>query len=392
MTSPHKFVKRKIGIYCNDCMGMIENSDSLFNVNCSNTKCKKKFIPSIKSFLFCCKNCSFSRNIKDETRKKISLSVLNTIKSNKNINNNFNSESIYSIGNSFIINLIKDNFNFELTNRCCEYNHIFKPTTLSNNDCEKIWCPIEIKYSNFNIGNQYYFTMSEKTYPNALILCVNLKENKMWLFPPNIIKSCSKLKINILNKHTEYLVENKEKLLLKLYDFYHGYQSIHVEYKKNYYLDENKIFLNSHVQVEYTYKIKRLNMINFIPFQNPISNFELYNFIVNGYKVQECVCFISKKNNYQMASIHKIRDKKSLPFAIEDNDFYWFHERDCELFYVVPAKILELKGFISSNLSKGKTSINIDTNFVWLFDYKFSYQTINNLEEKTKLLKLFDLL
>jgi hypothetical protein len=387
----NNFIKKKIGIYCKDCMGKIVSNSNDIEFTCSNSKCKKIFIPNEKILLYCCKFCSYSREKDLITKIKIS----NKVKLSKiNISKLFDKE-IYKKGNIYLNNLIGKQFNFEITNRCCQYNHIIKPINKLNefnnqtniNKINKIWLPVEIKYSKSSSSEHYYFTM-RKNYKNILIICVSLEENKIWIFPPNILEYTTKLKINKIkpNRFEQYYV-NPDNIINLLVEYYNKLSEIMVDKNDN--LMENISDSNSHIKVEYEHKIQRLKYIDFIDFQNPISNFEPYNFIVNGYKVQECVSFISNSNHQQIVSIHKKLNGFSLPFDYTDSDFYWIHERNCDNFYLIPSNIMYENRLLDSESQKGKTALNLDTNQYWLFKYKFSYITINSEPYKSTLMKVF---
>ena len=388
----NNFIKKKIGIYCKDCMGKIVLNSNDTKFSCSNSKCKKLFFPNEKLFLYCCKFCSYSREKDTLTKIKIS----NKVKNNKLNKEKIFDTEIYKKGNIYLNNLIGNQFNFEITNRCCLYNHIIKPInklnlfdneSLKSKSNNKIWLPIDVKYSNSSTDEYYNFTM-RKNYKNILIICISLEENKIWIFPPNILDYTSKLKINkkTPNKFEQYYV-NPDNIISILTNYYNKFNEIMVDKNDN--LMENISDSNQHIKVEYEHKIKRLKYIDFIDFQNPISNFEPYNFIVNGYKVQECVSFISNSNQQQIVSIHKKQNGFSLPFYYTDSDFYWIHERNCDTFYLIPSNIMYENGLLDSESQKGKTTLNLDTNQYWLFKYKFSYITINIEPYKSTLMKVF---
>lgn len=388
----NNFVKKKIGIYCKDCMNKIISNPNDIQLMCSNSKCKKLFIPNEKSFLYCCKFCSYSREKNTITKNKIS----NKVKNSMTIIDKSYDKEIYKKGNIYLNNLIGGQFNFEITNRCCHYNHIIKPINKSNlfdhqtntNEINnKIWLPIEIKYSNSSTNEHYYFAM-RKNYKNILIIFVSLEEKNIWIFPPNILEYTTKIKINKKkpNRFEQYYVK-QEDIVNTLMDYYEKFKEILVDKNENLMVSIAKT--NPHINVEYEHKIKRLKYINFIDFQNPISNFEPYNFIVNGHKVQECVSFISNANHRQTVSIHKKQNGLSLPFYYTDSDFFWIHERNCDNFYVIPSNIMYEKGLLDSESQKGKRTLNLETNQYWLFKYKFSYTTINIEPNKSNLLKVF---
>lgn len=384
METPNSFIKKKLGIYCKDCMILINTSDNNFQINCVNSKCNKLFIPNKKSFLFCSRFCSYSREKNDKTKSKISNKVLKYICTKED---KHDYKNIYINGNIFILNLIKNNFNFEITNRCCHYNHIIKPINISDQNNDKKWLPIEIKYSNSSTDAHYYFGI-KKVYNNIIVMCVSLDDKNIWIFPPNSINYTSKLKINkkFPNKFEKYLV-NSENLVQILLNYYNTNKEMLVGKNDN--LMDIVPSLNKHVMVEYEYKKKRLDSIKFIDFQNPISNFETYNFIINNYKIQECVSYQSYVSSHQIVSVYKKVNCISTAYNINDNDFYWIHSRINNNFYVIPSSVMYEQGFLESDIKKGKITINIDKNENWMEEYKFNYDSINEEFFKSKLKNLF---
>ncbi len=385
MESINNFIKKKIGIYCSDCMGMIKNSKT--QVKCFNPKCNELFVPDEKSFLFCCKFCSYSREQSTHTKKLIAKKIKQKIIESKQTYD----RNIYSNGNLYLDSLIGNTFNFEITNRCCPYNHIIKPKNVNYTN-DKIWMPIEIKYSNSSDDLYYYFTM-RKIYNDMIILCVSLEDNKIWIFAPNSLEYVSKLKINKSspNKFDIYNVDltNQINIITILEKYYFDYKNILVGKNDN--LEYKISDSNPHIKTEYEFKKKRINFVNFLNFENPISNFEPYNFKINGFKIQECVSFVNSKTQNQIVSIHKKVNGFSVPFDYQDNDFYWIHERLFNSFYLIPSQILYLNEYLNSEITKGKTTLNIDTNQSWLFEYVFCYDTIEQEENKQKLLNIFNL-
>lgn len=224
-----------------------------------------------------------------------------------------------------------------------------------------------------------------------ITICVNLENKQIWIFPPDVYNYTTKLKINkdTPSKFDIYKVEVDD-IIDKLNEFYNNCTDIYVSLNDN--LEQELGESNNHMKIEYEFKYKRLKTIKYINFVNPISNFETHNFLINNYKIQECVSYVEAKTRHQIVSIHKKVKKIAVPYSYTDNDFYWIHERTHNNFYLIPADILHQREYLSSELVKGRNTLNIDKNQSWLIDYKFSYDNINELENKNKLLKMLNLL
>lgn len=85
------------------------------------------------------------------------------------------------------------------------------------------------------------------------------------------------------------------------------------------------------------------------------------------------------------------KKRTHIPYKEGDNDFYWFHEQNESIFYVITESILINKGFITTSDQKGTTSLCMSKHtMLWLKEYQFDYSTICGKENKTKLLKLLN--
>jgi hypothetical protein len=383
-TTYNKLFKYKIGVLCHNCLNKISNNHQSLNFICSNSSCNKNFIPSISSFLYCSEFCKHARPQSNSTKQKISNSVVKTYK-NKTSESTLCSLRLFDLhtfGNKYIRELLRYKIDIELANRKSTHNLMIKPCTESNNN----WFPIEIKYSDTKVENNYFFTI-KKTYHNLFIILAHISDKKYWIIPPNKIKSITRLRVNILNKFSEYLVE-EDNLVNKLIQIYQQQTVLHINNTIGI-MPEN---LDYHSLTELKYINLRKEKISFLQFDKPISNFLTYNFLVNDFKIQESVAFISKndKHQYIMTTLRKSIEEKSVPYDYDDNDFYWFNEPNEDIFYVVSRDVLREKGFVRYMTIGGKISLNISTNQYWLSEHKFSYKTISeDMEQKLKLINLF---
>jgi hypothetical protein len=103
----------------------------------------------------------------------------------------------------------------------------------------------------------------------------------------------------------------------------------------------------------------------------------VYDFIINGFKIQEKVCQIDMidktiikcticKNKYR-------NGKKSIrgPYCKGDNNFYWFHHPNKELFYVIPEEVMLKWDKLETDTNDGRRSIRL-----------YPYHSIDDLENK----------
>jgi hypothetical protein len=79
-----------------------------------------------------------------------------------------------------------------------------------------------------------------------------------------------------------------------------------------------------------------------------------------------------------------LKNNKKIPYAIGDNDLYWFNCNNNSTFYIIPECILISHCYIGK-----KTSIIMsdeNKNKKWINDFKFDYNNLEN--DKDKLCKI----
>ena len=136
-------------------------------------------------------------------------------------------------------------------------------------------------------------------------------------------------------------------------------------------------------------------MITCITFINNERQGLVYDFMINGFKVQEKVCSqhnnrncIEFKLNKNKGSINGIPQKTS--YTQGDNDFYWLNLNNKKHFYIIPEYELISRNYINidkqSSISLTPVSKRKNKNS-WANEYLFDYTKID--EEKLK--KMFHL-
>ena len=330
--------------------------------------------------------------------KKVGFNCNICTNKNTSINAKINSK-IDGVSTKFIIEkkgvdlirkICENKFIIIKTREACEADILVKPI---DND-EDIWLPIQLKVTSKknkrNNMDHYAFNIGAKNYKDMLLLLVCIEDSKFWLFESDDINIQSLQKITICNKskYDYAYVENLNEKLTYWYD-------------KNVYnipFEKGNMPQNKNAQLEYKYVKLRENKIDFLNFTNNEIDGLVYDFKIDELKIQEKVC--TQKKNSHIAAIGKnggwindgIKRKQThIPYLINDNDFYWFNLPDENTFYVVPEIELIDRGFITVDDIKGKTSIGVGSNEYWLHSYKFYYNTINEEDNKEKLMILLEL-
>ena len=110
----------------------------------------------------------------------------------------------------------------------------------------------------------------------------------------------------------------------------------------------------------------------------------MYDFKVNGKKVQEKYGTPSTKTKslirYCIARSHvKGSGTEYSAYKKGDNDFYWFHFPDKNIFYVLPEDILINNGNITVDDKEGKADLGFTVDFKKkVKDYLFHYNIIGD--------------
>jgi hypothetical protein len=278
-------------------------------------------------------------------------------------------------------NIVENNFNFIKAFDGCKVDIIYKPKTILSDE----WVGIQVKTSN-KINVIYSFCIN-KTYENCLILLYCCEDENMWLIPENII---NKKKISIGLNKSKYDIYNvkKDNIINKLSELYNN--SNKFDFKT---LNTPQ---NVYQRREQNFREFREQTIKFIQFHYNQLEGTVYDFKINGLKIQEkisnvvknhCIFFLRKNKG-------KINGKQNkTQYSNGDNDFYWLNSEKRDFFLVIPEKILIDHDYIG-NENKEKYILKITFNEVlhhkmnWLQSYLFNYKTINEEFNKNKLLCL----
>jgi hypothetical protein len=301
---------------------------------------------------------------------------------------------IYSIEQEFTFikdfqKIVESNFDIIKAFDGCNSDIIYKPKIIK----EDKWVGIQVKTTN-QIHLTYSFHINN-IYKNCLILLFCNEDKNMWLIPENIIGNQKKLSIGYnKSKYNIYKVDENT-VSDKLNELY--YNTTQFEF------DILNKPTNYFQHREQEFKKFRQERINFIQFNYDEMEGTVYDFKVNDFKIQEKVSKLyDEKNKYifYLCKNNGILDGKRNPiqYDIGDNDFYWLNSENKIYFFVIPEKILIEKGFIGNKLENKnkqflkfvvKDDLHYKSN--WLKPYMFNYETINEEENKIRLLHLFNL-
>ncbi|AII17098.1 hypothetical protein JO84_gp067 [Aureococcus anophagefferens virus] len=253
----------------------------------------------------------------------------------------------------------------------------------SNDD---IWLPIQNKASNAEIPKfdikRYKCPEEFKDkyerfgyYENMLTICHNMKIDKFLVIPPHSNKNKKIPKWLSYNSgvNKEFGVEEDA-----IYD-------IIIEYITKYSATlgkpyrELQLICNESCKLEVEHIHLRIDTFSEIFDMEEISGCAV-DFIIDGsIKVQEK----TKNHTGDYGNSFQFKLEKSdgvgkhQPYAIDDNDFYWFNLADTNYFYVIPSNLLERNRKIRNDLTLHKEFNSEEENKTnryndkWTYDYRF---------------------
>jgi hypothetical protein len=256
----------------------------------------------------------------------------------------------------------------------CLADYVIKP---KENSLDK-WLSLQLKVSTGALKYNFCSFNIQHDYANTIILCIHLDNKYIWIFDGNS-KLPKKLNISInkASKYNEYLVaesELKDKLIKLYNEYYLGA------------FDEINKPIAMYQQRELEYRTIRENKIPFV-FNYPQIESRVYDFICNEKKCQEKVAGIHHIKNYYIIHLYKnngtIGKKRMYQQYVKgDNDIYWFHIPDSDVFYVIPENELFIRGYISDIKGQPKKTMILRPNCnsyknAWANEYVFSYNSLN---------------
>lgn len=269
--------------------------------------------------------------------------------------------------------LIKDAFRLRKTWEGCLYDLAIQPIECD----EDKWLPIQVK-TNSKPLLDYGFNCSHR-YKDSLIFCLCLSDKKMWIIPGNEIKSKCKIAIGLKKSKYDVNIVIKENIV----DVFSRYYSSMMLF----YFEDLDIPVSPQQQKEREYRKYMESKCQFLKFEYPERNCLVYDFMVNGHKVQEKVASVRKNRDKTIVfTIHKNngsveRCRKFQSYCLGDNDFYWLQFPDKKYFYVLPESVLLCDGFINDGNSESYKKIMCfsikDMSKVKYQEYLFEYDALD---------------
>ncbi len=299
----------------------------------------------------------------------------NKIKIQQTLKNKETTGYCFQIENdSFLIvkNKLESFYEVHKTNEGCKADIIIRPlNSISDN-----WVAIQLKATTQQSFGMYSFKNIHKNYDDHIIICVCIKENKLWIIPFDAVKHLKNgLNISIKSKYNKYLVDDSNSLENHISNLS---KSIKLFTK-----EEAFTPISIFQQQEQNYANIRIKNIPFLKFVKPDIENSKVDFYVNNLKVQEKISSLSRgKSHIITISVNNGKNENKCrnfrTYRKGENDIYWFNLKESSIFYVLPEHVLYDRKFISD---KGETlnkiSLVINTHKNWLENFKYDYMNID---------------
>lgn len=284
----------------------------------------------------------------------------------------------------FLIKTLQNEFDIVKPSDNCLADLIVKPKYFEDDDDG--FLGIQIKSTEkMDKNNSYNFSIKKKDYQHCVIICVSLDlKDNVWLFKSDVLKDKMSIKIHPNSKY------NKDKVnidalgshLMFLYEKYpENLRSI----------KEHDIPKNERHFVEHLFRKNRIEKLPGINFVRPNYENDVYDFIIDGLKVQEKIGDTHFHMNRNGGLVNGKYTK--VPYKEGQNDIYWYNVKNEEgmpssYFYMIPEYVLIEKGIIAnaSGTRQGLCFVKLCRNekTKWYSQYLLNYE---KAEETTHAIK-----
>lgn len=235
---------------------------------------------------------------------------------------------------------------------------------------ENKWLPLQVKATFKGRHNIYSFGIS-RNYPDMWIILICIEEEKFWIMNGNDVLNQCKISIGMQkSKKYDKCAVDKHKLSEKFDELYKKTETLQS-------LDVIHEPITDAYKKEQMFRRLREATLNTVPFETPLMNQSVYDFKVNGFKVQEKTATLQRNKSSPMVCIGKNNHGKVEAYHVNDNDYYWINLPDKTHFYVFPKDVLSEHNMLSTDNSKGNKNLFLGKKQAWIDDHKYSYNEEN---------------
>ncbi len=274
-------------------------------------------------------------------------------------------------GLKYVTEILNEYFDIKKTNEGCLADLMIKPKY----QMEDKWMMIQLKTTSNICHNLYSFRMGGNQYENCMVLCICIGDKSIWLFHWSEVIRKNTLNIGKTDRSTW---SNNKHSPETIVEALHTAYAISPKFNEKYIM----IPINYYQQREQVFIKKREEAFPMIMFEYPEIDCRRYDFIINGYTVQEKVAGIRKDrlNSYFCFLCANNGDKGISSYDKGANNFYWIWLPDQDVFYIFPESVLIERNLVGRN-DNTKPVLSI-TQKSWVNDYKYN---VTDVEKVTKL-------
>jgi hypothetical protein len=233
---------------------------------------------------------------------------------------------------------------------------------------DDIWIPLQIKTIRKQSHSMYSFNIN-KNYENMILILVCLCDKKVWVIPYNDVEGIVKINISRKSKYDKYYVDNNPNLGIFIEKFLNKVKMLDLNV-----LDTP---ISKYQKRENEYIIKREKYVNFLHYEYPQIQGNIFDFLINNKKIQEKVLGFGDRGlvcNSLSHNCGKLNNKRNIiPYNKRDNDYYWFHSTIDDRFWIIPENVLIYNKYIGDSIKRKRLTFNLD----WLKKYEYNYNSIN---------------
>lgn len=286
-------------------------------------------------------------------------------------------------GIDYLQSILSNDFVIWKTKEGCLADMVIKPKSVE----EDRWLSVQVKTTTKS-SRDYGFSCGSK-YKNCIVICLCVSDKKMWILDGNDITTKFKIAIGLKKSKYDKNEVNMETIQTTIHDYYHTLPLIS--------LQDANIPQSEFQKREQDFRKYVETRCHFLPFEYPNRNQLVYDFKVNGFKVQEkvgsyrkdrdnsiifCLCKSNGKEN---------RIRKFQPYCKGDNDFYWLNFPDKKHVYVFPESELINHGTIATEKQNGTRFVSIVLSNIESSKYDKKYLFDYDNLDKTRMKELFSI-
>jgi hypothetical protein len=252
------------------------------------------------------------------------------------------------VGYNIFKELVQDEFDVLRTYEGCLADVIIKPKNIESDE----WISVQLKSTKGKGSQNRYMFVLQTEYKNMVLCCISNSDQKIWLFDSQSIPKVGSLGITKNNE------SSKSK-----YDKFETDASELSNNLKGFYLSETHVTkkdgmtpISESCKTELKYRLLREQKMDFAKFEYPGLHCSVWDFKLNGFKVQEKTLISEKKGIGLKAHFNKHggKNKERMPYEEGDNQFYIYHYQDQNKFYLLPEIVLINDGIVKTRDCAGK--------------------------------------